>query len=176
MPNTFLKTLASAAALTVIALPALPSQAAEMARASASITTADGKDAGTVTLEQTSAGVLISGELTNLKPGWHGFHLHETGQCEGDFASAGDHFNPAGKEHGFMNPNGSHAGDMPNIHAGDDGKAAFNVLNTQVSLSESDASLADDDGTAVMIHENPDSYQKDAGAGGREACGVVQMN
>jgi superoxide dismutase, Cu-Zn family len=176
MLKTFMKTLGSATALTIIALSSLPSQAEVIARSSATLTTADGKQAGTVNLQQTPAGVLITADLMNLTPGWHGFHLHETGLCEGDFTSAGDHFNPAGKEHGFLNPNGPHAGDMPNIYVNENGKAEFSTINNQVSLAEGEASLADGDGTAIIVHENPDSHQQDAGAGARQACGVMQMN
>lgn len=172
MKHALLKSALCATALSAF-LAAGPAQAAESA--SATLKTADGKEAGTLNLQQTPNGVLVMGELMNITPGWHAVHLHETGACEGDFTSAGGHFNPAGKEHGFNNPNGYHAGDMPNVYVGDDGKAQFNFLNAQVSLGEGDMSLADSDGSAVIVHVDKDSYGKEAGAGAREACGVINM-
>lgn len=172
MKHPPLKTVLCATALAAT-FAANPTFAA--GSASTTLKTADGKEAGTLNLQQTPNGVLVMGELMNITPGWHAVHLHEAGACDGDFTSAGDHFNPAGKEHGFNNPNGYHAGDMPNVHVGDDGKAQFNFLNAQVSLGEGDMSLADSDGSAVIVHVGKDSYGKEAGAGAREACGVITM-
>lgn len=130
---------------------------------------------GTVMLTQTEAGVLVQLDAQGLPSGAHGFHIHETGACSPDFAAAGDHFNPGGSEHGFENEAGPHAGDMPNIFVGDDGMAKADVLVAAVSLEEGgEGMLLDEDGAAIIIHENPDSYGKDAGAGGRIACGVIE--
>jgi Cu-Zn family superoxide dismutase len=172
MKHPLLKSVLCAAAFAAT-LAASPAWAAESA--SATLKTSDGKDAGTLTLQQTPNGVLVMGDVMNITPGWHAVHLHETGACDGDFTSAGGHFNPAGKEHGFDNPDGYHAGDMPNVYVGDDGKAQFNFLNAQVSLGDGDMSLGDSDGSAVIVHAGKDSYGKDAGAGAREACGVITM-
>ena len=137
----------------------------------------DGADLGTVTLTQGPQGVLVMADLTGLAPGAHGFHIHEVGTCSPDFSAAGDHFTLEGVEHGYMNPNGQHLGDMPNIHAAADGTARADVFNGAVTLADgSDNSVFDADGSAIIVHEKGDTYGADAGAGGRVACGVIEKN
>lgn len=140
--------------------------------AMATFLNAKGAEVGTATLSDTPHGLLIKAEFTNLPPGGHGFHIHAVGKCEPPFKSAGGHFNPAGKKHGFQNPQGMHAGDLPNIHAGADGKAAVEVLAPQVTL----ASLFDQDGSALVVHDKADDYKSDpAGeSGDRIACAVIK--
>ena len=76
---------------------------------------ADGADMGTVTFTQGPRGVLVSADVKGLSEGWHGFHVHEAGDCSPDFGAAGGHFAPNAKGHGFMHSGGGHPGDMPNI-------------------------------------------------------------
>lgn len=169
--------LATAAALAVLALvPAAQGMShGGMKQASAAMKDADGNDIGTVSLDENGNGVLIRAELTGLPPGAHGFHIHETGSCEENFDAAGGHYDPSGTEHGTLNPAGAHAGDTPNIWAAESGEAVHHVVTTDVTLAEEgEATLFDDDGSAIVIHENPDSYEADAGAGGRIACGVIE--
>ena len=152
-------------------------QAAEIgATASADVMGADGASHGTVTFTQTNSGVLVRAELTGLPPGPHGFHLHEVGECEPPFESAGEHYNPTSVNHGFMAEGGPHIGDLPNITVPDSGSATIEHLNAFVSLSpESGNTLFDDDGTAIIVHANADDYesQPSGEAGDRIACGVV---
>ena len=144
------------------------------AQALAALVGPDGSGMGVVTLTQTHHGVLIAAEVNGLPPGGHGFHLHTVGTCSPDFAAAGDHFNPGNVGHGYNNPAGVHAGDLPNIYAGADGAARADYFTAAVTLDTDAAhSLFDADGTAIIIHENPDTYGEDAGAGGRLACGVI---
>jgi superoxide dismutase, Cu-Zn family len=138
---------------------------------------AEGESLGSLELRETPNGVLISGELAGLPPGAHGFHFHETGECEPPFESAGDHFDPSDADHGYMASAGPHAGDMPNQHAHDDGTLLVEVLNAEVTLAEGEPnSLRDDGGRALIIHAEPDDYesQPSGEAGDRLACGVVQ--
>lgn len=134
----------------------------------------DGSSKGTVTMTSTPNGVIFTGDLTGLPDGEFGFHLHETGRCEGNFDSAGGHHNPTNKEHGFEAANGPHAGDMANIFVVD-GKARFSQFNPMVMPTGGDAPLNDADGTALMVHMGHDDYetQPTGDAGGRAACGVV---
>ncbi|KQT69624.1 MULTISPECIES: superoxide dismutase family protein [unclassified Aureimonas] len=135
----------------------------------------DGADHGTVTLTQVPTGVLIQAKLKGLPAGGaHGYHFHQTGVCEGKFESAGGHYNPTEKEHGFMVDGGAHAGDMGNFSA-TDGAASFDVINTAVTLAGGPAPLNDADGTAIVIHAGPDDYasQPAGKSGDRIACGVV---
>ncbi|MDX1402482.1 MAG: superoxide dismutase family protein [Kiloniellales bacterium] len=138
-----------------------------------SLMTTEGESAGLATLTETPNGVLITADLKNLSVGEHAFHIHETGKCEPDFSAAGGHFAPDGKEHGFSNPAGYHAGDMPNIFAASDGTAKVHVFNTRITLGDGKGSIFDEDGSALVIHADPDSYLKDALAGDRVACGVI---
>lgn len=94
-------------ALYVIIL-ASAAQAASGEKATAEMKDRDGKAIGTLTLTETLQGVLLTGELTQLPPGPHGFHVHAVGRCEPPFTSAGGHFNPENKRHGFHDPAGSH--------------------------------------------------------------------
>ena len=158
----------------VLAATAMPSQAQT---AKAALQTADGKDAGSVTLTQTPSGVLLALTVKGLPPGEHAFHVHEVGKCEAPFTSAGGHFNPDKKKHGLLVAEGAHAGDMPNLHIAASGELAVEVHNAMITLEKGKPnSLFDADGSAVIIHASKDDYKTDptGEAGGRIACGVVQ--
>jgi Cu-Zn family superoxide dismutase len=164
---------AALAALTALVLLAVPAHAAD--KASAVLKDPSGKEVGTATLATTPSGTLITLELTAAPPGTHGFHIHTVGKCEPpEFESAGGHFNPDKAKHGYLNNDGPHAGDMPNVHVPDSGKLTVEVLNPLVTLG-AESALLDEDGSSLMLHADPDDYQTDpAGhAGGRIACGVI---
>ena len=154
---------------------ALASPALAVDKARAVLKDAKGAEVGNVTLTATPSGVLMSLDLTAVPAGEHAFHVHAVGKCEGpDFKSAGPHFNPDETKHGLMNPDGPHAGDMPNLHVPSDGKLQIEVLNPTVTLS-SESALLDEDGSAVIVHTSADDYKTDpaGNAGDRIACGVV---
>ncbi|MCP3142844.1 superoxide dismutase family protein [Pyxidicoccus xibeiensis] len=142
--------------------------------AKAMVKDAEGKDVGEITFEQTAQGVLVKGTLSNLPPGQHAFHVHETGKCAApEFKTAGSHFNPHKKAHGIMSPKGKHAGDLPNLYVGQDGRVQFDTFaQTGLTLK----SMFDKDGSAVVVHTKEDDYHSDptGDAGGRIACGVVE--
>jgi len=163
--------LKGAAVLCFAALPA----AAQTA--SATLKTADGKDAGTVKLAQMPGGVLLTLSVKGLPAGEKAFHVHAVGKCEPPFTTAGGHFNPDQKKHGMMSPEGSHAGDMPNLHIPASGDLTVEVLNAAITLEKGKAnSVFDADGSAIVIHAGKDDYKSDpAGdAGARIACGIIQ--
>ncbi|MYB42329.1 MAG: superoxide dismutase family protein [Chloroflexi bacterium] len=144
------------------------------ARASASLAGPDGDAMGTVTFTQGPNGVLIEADVHGLSPGAHGFHIHSVGACTPDFTAAGGHYAPGGEGHGLMHEGGSHAGDLPNIHAGADGAARADYFTAAVTLdADADHSLFDDDGSAIIVHAKPDSYGEAPEAGDRVACGVI---
>lgn len=143
----------------------------------AAFKSADGKDVGTAELVQTPAGVLVRLSVNDLPPGEHAFHIHGVGKCEPPFASAGGHFNPAGRKHGMMAADGPHAGDMPNLHIPANGALVVEVLNPAVTLEKGKPnSLFGPDGTALIVHAGKDDYKTDptGDAGGRIACAVVR--
>jgi superoxide dismutase, Cu-Zn family len=138
---------------------------------------ADGASAGTVTLSEMAAGVLLKVDLKGLPPGAHGFHVHEVGTCEGDFSSAGQIYNPLGAKHGFVNDEGPMAGDLPNVVAGPDGPARAELMSTYMHLNmDTDDTLFDADGTALVVYDGADDYQTDPEGGSekRIACGVIK--
>ena len=115
-----------------------------------------------------------------LKPGNHGVHLHAVGKCEPDFTAAGGHFDPgpAGNPDPDMN-HPFHMGDLPNVEAGSDGRGTMKAVTTRVTLSDGPLSLFDEDGSAIIIHGNPDQMITGAAKSGvsggpRIACGVIQ--
>lgn len=172
----------AACTATIAALAAAPVLAQDSGQSvQAQVMTADGQDAGTVTFTQLANGVLVEADLQNLPEGEHGFHIHETGACEPDFQAAGGHYNPAGAEHGLDSPDGPHAGDLPNIHVMADGTAMVDHVASQLTLAAEDDdeapfTLADADGSAIMVHAQPDDYQDVDSAGDRIACGVIAAN
>ena len=140
----------------------------------------DGDVVGQGSLEQGPAGVLININIDGLEEGWKAIHIHGVGTCddpEEGFQASGGHVNPDGVEHGFLNPEGPDAGDLPNFYVHSDGTALVEMFNERASLDGGvGANMLDVDGSALVIHENPDDHmsQPIGGAGARVACGVVQ--
>lgn len=150
--------------------------------AEATMSTADGDLIGAVRFLQTSGGVLVMAEMLGLPPGGHAFVIHEVGACTPSFAAAGDHFNPTGVEHGFIHSAWkrseaaeAHGGDLPNIYAASDGVARADFFTVGVTLDEGPGhSVFDADGSAIIVHERPDTYgASEPDTGARLACGVI---
>ena len=140
------------------------------------LTGADNKEVGTAKLLQTPNGVLVQLSLTKAAPGVHAFHVHAVGKCEGpEFTSAGGHFNPTSKKHGLLSKEGPHTGDLPNVIVPDSGTLTVEVVIPHVTLKEGGQTLADADGSALVLHAGADDYTTDptGNAGGRIACGVI---
>ena len=146
------------------------------ATAKADLTDSKGANVGTAKLKETPNGVSLALEVSNLPPGVHGFHIHAVGKCEPPgFTSAGGHFNPEGKKHGWENPEGHHAGDLQNLTVNAQGKAKIKVVVAGVTLGDGPNSLFQPQGTALVIHADPDDNKTDpaGNAGARIACGVI---
>jgi Cu-Zn family superoxide dismutase len=149
-------------------------------RATAKLVNAAGVEVGTATLNPTVRGtaVQINITLSKLPPGTHALHVHNVGRCDPpDFTSAGPHFNPANKQHGTANPNGPHAGDLPNFEADAQGVAQVSLAVPDLTFADGPNSLFHPGGTALVIHANPDDNKTDpaGNAGPRIACGVIQL-
>ena len=145
-------------------------------RAIAKLIGPDGSDMGNASFEQTPHGVLIHVKVSGLTPGAHGMHLHQIGACSPDFSAAKGHINPEGKAHGLRNPDGPDRGNLPQIYAHSDGTAEAEFFTTLVSVDDaSEHALLDEDGSTLVIHENPDDHftQPIGGSGGRVSCGVI---
>jgi len=139
---------------------------------------------GTADFVETQQGagklVTITVTLAGLKEGMHGVHLHEVGKCEAPFTSAGGHFDPGPA--GNSNPDANHPyhmGDIPQVTAGANGKGTMKIATTRVTLSDGPLSLFDADGSAIIIHGNPDQGITGAAGSGvsggpRVACGVIE--
>lgn len=137
----------------------------------------DGVDVGHAFLKEDDNGVHIDLEAHHLPVGLHGIHIHERGLCElPDFDSAGGHFNPDGKQHGFNDPDGPHAGDLENIEVDESGTVKQSLLNNRVTLKKGKKhSLITKEGSALIIHMNEDDYitQPAGNSGERLVCGVI---
>ena len=148
-----------------------------MPSAHADIVNAQGQKIGTATLTQSSGGMHIDLNATQLPPGVHGIHVHAVGKCEGpDFKTAGGHFNPDAKKHGKDNPEGPHAGDLMNIVVDAKGNSKAALVTSSVTLGPGPNTLFHEGGSALVIHEKEDDYKTDpsGNSGARIACGVVQ--
>jgi Cu-Zn family superoxide dismutase len=156
-------------------------------RAVAALNDASGQKVGVVVFKESHGKVDVSAEVWRAAPGFHGFHVHTTGECVPPFTSAGGHYNPDGV------PHGDHAGDMPSLLVNQDGTAELEFETDRFTLSD----LSDADGSAVIVHAGRDNFANiptryhshtydtfgpdtdtlaTGDAGARAACGVVERS
>ncbi|MGH2942456.1 MAG: superoxide dismutase family protein, partial [Solirubrobacteraceae bacterium] len=137
---------------------------------------------GTVRMTPAAHGgaIDVRARVRRLEPGFHGFHVHAVGRCEGPtFKSAMGHIGEGDGSHG------DHQGDMPSLLVKRDGTATLRLETDRFTLDE----LRDADGSAVMVHadadnfanippryapDGPDQKTRDTGdSGDRLACGTI---
>jgi superoxide dismutase, Cu-Zn family len=141
---------------------------------------ASGQTIGQVTVTAAPHGVILRVEAKGLAPGWHGMHLHEKADCSDPaFKGAGGHIHAKSPAvHGMLNSGFNDAGDLPNLYVAADGSATVELYSTLVTLNRSDArpALLGPQGSALVIHANPDDYKSQpiGGAGERIACAPIQ--
>jgi Cu-Zn family superoxide dismutase len=168
-----MKRLACISLGLLLVLTVLPSKSA--AKTKVELKDAQGKSVGDVVLWDQGPGVALQLKLHDLSPGVHAIHFHQVPKCEGpDFKSAGGHFNPEKKKHGFDNPEGHHAGDMKNFTVDVKGKASARLEDADVTLKDGPHSLLSN-GAAIVVHAKEDDYKTDpaGNSGDRIACGVI---
>lgn len=178
----FRRLVVAAAALGLIAALAGSALAGGARHASATFVDATGATIGWARLVEDATGIVhVNIHVKGLSPGLHGVHIHAVGACTPTFAAAGGHYNPLGHQHGLDNPNGPHAGDLPNLVVNDAGVGHLDATTDRVTLSPGPATLFDASlgaaGSALIIHANPDDQVTDAtngGSGSRIACAVIE--
>ena len=142
---------------------------------------------------EVAAGTEVVAEVQGLEPGFYGLHVHATGLCEPDSAAPGD----PGTTGAFLSAGGhlgsedaehpDHRGDLPALLVTEEGTGFLTTVTDRFGVQDL---VADDDGSAVMVHSGPDNhanvperYAPDGpdeatlgtgDAGSRLACGVVE--
>lgn len=132
---------------------------------------------GVIYLKQFKKNVKIMGEVSGLKPGLHGFHIHESGDLTSGCKSLCAHYNPFNKVHGGPKDTDRHVGDLGNIVADENGIARINILDPLVKLQGKYSVI----GRSMIIHEDEDDLGrgeneeslKTGNAGKRIACGII---
>ncbi len=184
-PNLILATFilvpaAIAVTVTSTSNPAPRATPVEPLRATAQIIDLSGRTIGSAQLtEAPGGGVTIALAAHSLPEGKLAWHIHQVGQCETSqqFKTAGDHFNPLNKSHGFKHGQGHHAGDLPNLNVSEAGIARTTVTTPNITLLPgTTTSVMDADGSAIIIHSKADDYtsQPAGDAGTRIACAIIQ--
>jgi Cu-Zn family superoxide dismutase len=148
----------------------------EPLRATAALQPTKGSKAfGEATFEEVDGKLRVFVFAQGLRPEQeHGFHIHEAGDCSsGDGMSTKGHFNPHAKPHGHPSASERHAGDLPALKAGKDGRARLDVTTDLLTVRPGPASVV---GRGLIIHADPDDYktQPTGNAGARLACGVIK--
>ncbi|MFN7128571.1 MAG: superoxide dismutase family protein [Brevundimonas sp.] len=172
----------AACAATGNAPQTLAERAPVGATGQAVLVNASGANIGRVDLRQGPTGLVIKVEASGLTPGWHGIHIHATGACAAPFTSSGAHINHGEPKapHGLLNAAGPDDGDLPNVYAGADGKVNAELFTTRARISSEGPGqwLWDADGSAIIIHANPDDHasQPIGGAGDRVACAALSAS
>jgi len=178
---TRVRSLAIATSVALLAGALASGAALASARhASASFVDTTGAAVGWAKLVEDSTGVVhVNIHVAGVSPGLHGIHIHAVGSCSPTFGAAGGHYNPLGHKHGLDNPDGPHAGDLPNLVVNPAGNGHLDATTDRVTISAGATTLFDADGSALIIHLNPDDQVTDAtngGSGARIACAVIQAD
>ena len=131
-----------------------------------------------VMMQKSGTPTLISYNISGLKPGEHGFHIHEFGDLSKGCESAGGHYNPDNVDHGDLQK--GHVGDLGNINADDNGLAKGMIIATRVDLLGERSVV----GRSIVVHSDKDDLGKGGdeeslktgNAGDRLACGVIVLS
>jgi Cu-Zn family superoxide dismutase len=128
--------------------------------------------AGMVTFTRKGDAIEITGEITGLTPGLHGFHVHEFGDLNSaDGLATGGHFDPDKKMHGGPHAKERHVGDLGNVEADKNGKVKLHMTDKVIQLQGPHSII----GRGLIVHAKADDLksQPTGDAGGRVAQGVI---
>ncbi|XP_012348529.1 superoxide dismutase [Cu-Zn], chloroplastic isoform X1 [Apis florea] len=122
--------------------------------------------------------VNITGKISGLTEGLHGFHVHEKGDLRNGCTSTGPHFNPENVTHGGQDSPIRHVGDLGNIQANAKGEADVHIKDFIISLTGKNSIL----GRAIVVHSGEDDLGKGnsslststGNSGDRWACGIIE--
>lgn len=147
--------------------------------AHADVVNARGQQVAIAEIGQQDGALYVAIDVSGMAPGRYAVHVHTVGRCDGPtYESAGGHWNPAGRQHGFHTDAGPHMGDLPNIavNAGGRGLVAFQIQDAWLTGGANP--LLDADGASVVIHAREDDFQTDpsGNSGDRIACGVLRRS
>ena len=173
--------LGIAIGMALVATPAISKEIVGIGRESASATIIDssGVPIGKAKVSQSKKrGLIVTVTVRNQKPGERAAHIHTFGRCEGPaFMSAGPHWNPTNRQHGYNNPAGTHSGDLPNlfINRKGDGKLKADIARGEL---RGNSGLLDTDGASIIVHALSDDQRTDpsGNSGERIGCGVLQLD
>lgn len=168
------------AAIALVGALAVPTFAGGATKASATIVNTSGTAIGWARFVEDATGMVhVNVHVKGLTPGLHGIHIHRVADCTPPFTAAQSHYNPAGAFHGLDNPDGPHAGDLPNLVVNEDGVGHLDTTTDRVTLTDGPVTLFDATagqvGSSLIIHAGVDDQVTDptGGSGGRIACGVI---
>lgn len=175
--------IAASAGLALLAMLTAGAAAGGASRAGGTFVDANGQPIGWVRLVEDGTGkVHVNVHVAGLTPGLHGIHIHAIGACSPTFAAAGGHYNPLGHQHGLDNPNGAHAGDLPNLIVNTAGVGHLDATTDGVTISSGPTTLFDSTsgavGSAFVIHASEDDQvsQPIGNSGDRVACAVIEAD
>ena len=150
-----------------------PANASSMKAMCKLVPIGDSKVKGAVSFTQNGNRVEMHGEVTGLKPGKHGFHVHDKGDLSDkvEGKSTGGHFNPTDQPHGKMTDPERHVGDLGNIEANEEGIATIDKQDSVISLMGENSIV----GRSIVIHADADQFTQPTGeAGARVAFGLIE--
>lgn len=110
---------------------------------------------GVIFLYQHDSYVELDAYIEDVSPGYHGFHVHNSGNVTCGADSLCDHYNPKGKTHGGLDEKESHAGDLGNLYANDE-----RIINARIYCNK--FTLSEVFGRSLILHQDEDDLGRGA--------------